>query len=120
MLNQTDNFFQHVIVLDEYAMNHLIALTNLNPQLPVQAPTENSFIHPWDDPQRSHEMQHNILETLCAPPQHILNYDNFLLGFTIIPAHLKTNLSNELIVESWFTKINLVTPPPTISCSIYP
>ena len=92
--------------------NYLIALTNLNPQLPVQAPTENSFIRPWNDPQRSYEMQDNILETLCAPPQHILNYDNFLLGFTIIPSLLKTTLSNELIVESCFKKDQLGHPPP--------
>ncbi|MEN8243015.1 MAG: hypothetical protein ABFS17_13945 [Chloroflexota bacterium] len=115
----TEIYFQDVVILDEFAMNYLIALTNLNPVLPVQPPPEGSFLLPWDDPQRAHLMQHNILETLCAPPQNLLNYENFLQAFTLIPNHLRTTLSNPRIVAFWQSNINL-DPAPTINCGIYP
>ena len=115
----TEIYFQDVVVVDEVALNYLIALTNLNPVLPVQAPPDGSFLLPWDDPQRSHLMQHNILETLCAPPQNLLSYENFLQAFTLIPNHLRTTLSNPRIVAFWQSNIN-VDPAPTIDCGIFP
>jgi hypothetical protein len=118
VLQGTDIYFQDVVVIDEFGMNYLIALNNLNPT-PEQAPFENTFILPWDDPQRSHTMQRNILETLCAPPQNLLQYENFLKVFNLSPHHLKTTLATEEIVLYWLTNINL-EPPPTINCFIYP
>ena len=115
----TEIYYQDVVVLDEFAMNYLIALTNLNPVLPVQAPPEGSFILPWDDPPRAHLMQHNILETLCAPPQNLLRYENFLQAFNLIPNHLRTTLSNPRIAAFWQANFNL-GPLPTINCGIYP
>lgn len=112
-------YFQDVVVLDEYAMHYLIALTNLNPVLPELGGERNAFILPWNHPKRAHTMQHNILETLCAPPQNLLKYQNFLLGFDLIPNHLKTTLNNPRIVAFWQANVNL-DPLPTINCGIYP
>jgi hypothetical protein len=116
LLNQSDVFFEDVVVLDEYAMNYIIELTNTNPILP---PTGSSFCNPWDDPQNCHDIQHHILETLCSPPQNILRYTNFIRVFDVVPNHLKSTLSQDRILSLWQLSTNLNTPPQ-ISCDIFP
>ena len=111
--------YNEVVVLDEYAMNYVIELTNINPQLPPVPPTESTFCKPWDDPQHCHDIQHNILETLCAPPQNILEYTNFIRVFDLVSDHLKATLSQNDILDFWQINFGLDTPP-TISCKIYP
>lgn len=116
ILNRTDIFFNDVVVLDEYGMNYIIELTNINPQLP---PPPSTFINPWEDPQHSHDIQHNILEIICDPPQNILKYTNFTQVFDIMPNHVVSTLSPNDILALWQVYINLDTPP-AISCNIYP
>jgi hypothetical protein len=116
VLTWTDFYYQDVVVLDEYGMNYIIELTNINPQFP---PPHSTFINAWEDPQLAHDVQHNILETICAPPQNILAYTNFTRVFDIMPAHLVSTLSPNDILALWQVNINLNTPP-TVSCSIFP
>lgn len=119
ILNRVDIFFNDVVIVDEFGMNYIIELTNTNPQLPPPPPTENTFCRPWDNPQHAQEIQHNILETLCAPPQNILEYTNFIRVFDLVPNHLVSTLSQEDILALWQVNINLNTPP-SISCKIFP
>lgn len=119
VLNRTDIFFEDVVIVDEYGMNYIIALTNADPQLPPPPPTEATFCQPWDDPQHAHDLQHNILETLCAPPQNITEYTNFIRMFDLIPNHLVSTYSQEEILDLWQENIK-PNSPPTISCKIFP
>jgi hypothetical protein len=119
ILNRTDFFFEDVVVLDEYGMNYIIELTNINPQLPPPPPTESTFFNPWEDPQHAHDIQHNILEIICDPPQNILKYTNFTRVFDIMPHHIVSTISPDDILALWQVNINLNTPP-TISCNIFP
>jgi hypothetical protein len=115
VLNRTDIFYEDVVVLDEYGMNYIIELTNLNPQFP---PPLAAFTNPWENPEHAHDIQHNILESICDPPQNILQYTNFTRVFDIMPDHI-VSTSSQLEIESlWQVNINL-NEPPTITCNIH-
>jgi hypothetical protein len=118
ILNRSEIYFQDVIVIDEYAMNFIIELTNSEPVLPPDSINENSFIKPWEAPQEALDLQRNILDTLCSPPQNILSYANFIHVFSLYPEKFKTNLTIEEIIGFW--QLHFDKPiPPVVNCRIY-
>lgn len=119
LLNRSDIYIEEVIVVDEFAMNYIIALTNTNPDYSQAEPTENTFLKPWDDPETVLQIQHNILETLCSPPQNLLKYEHFSQVLGLSTDHYRSTLSAEEIISLWQVIINL-DPPPTVECEIYP
>jgi hypothetical protein len=110
--------YQDVIVIDEYAMNYIIELTNANPVLPP--PTDTTFPKPWEDPPMALLIQHNLLQNLCSPPQNILEYQNFTQVFNLFPDHFKSTLTPEDILAFWQVYVTNQTSPVTVTCSIYP
>jgi hypothetical protein len=119
LIKRSDFYFDEVIVVDEYAINYLLELTNLNPALPPDPPGEDTFVKPWDAPLTALDLQNKILQALCGSPHHILNRANFEHIFDLLAAHMKTTLSPEEIIAFWQVHINLPNTP-TITCKIYP
>jgi hypothetical protein len=118
-VNCSEFFFEEVIVIDEYAMNFLIELTKANPTLSPPPPTVETFQKPWDNPQASHDLQHETLITLCSPTLNILREDNFARVFDLIPEHFKTTISVEDIINFWWDNFDLPSPP-SVNCQIFP
>jgi hypothetical protein len=118
VLNRSEIFFEHVIVLDEYAMNYIINLSNAKPQAPPPM-SETTFCKPWDDPAHALSRQRNILVNLCSHQENILEYNNFMHVFELFPSHMKSTLSQEQIMDFWQEYVQ-PTPRPIIECKIYP
>ncbi|NIW44821.1 MAG: hypothetical protein GWN14_08730 [candidate division Zixibacteria bacterium] len=97
----TDQEWTHIIVVDEYAMNLIISLTNPNLSLPIPAPSPNTFIKSWENPVGAYQQHRAIIKTLCEEPENFALYNTILEIVNLNNSHLKTNLTKEGLIQIW-------------------
>ena len=115
-----DEPWDHVIILDEVAMNTAIYLNDVNNSDPIPTPSADTFIKPWNDPARAFQQQSSIITTLCDEPEAYGKLTTIQRIIELTGSHLLFSFQDH--DQSLFSLWQVVDlqPGETVECELYP
>jgi len=117
-LSITTETWSHVIILDEFAMNLIVSLTNPNIQKPYPTLSPNTFIKSWENPIKAFSQHRAILITLCEEPDTYAQFNTIQEIVRLNNRHIKTNLTDDGLINLW--QLVNFSAGKKIFCDLYP
>ncbi len=117
-LKFTEKTWSQVIILDEVAVNTAIQLSNRNHTVPINTPTADLFIKPWNNPKKAFHQQWGIITTLCEESKTFGKLNNINQIIKLYGSHLQATVNDNGLLQLW----QLVNYKPTdsVQCDLYP
>lgn len=117
-LSYTDYEWSDVIIIDEVTINTAIQLNDVNYSGPINTPTADMFIKPWENPEKAFRQQWGIITTLCTEPQAYSNFNTIQRLKNLYGDHIISTLSGDDLLKLW--QVINYNQNDTIDCEIYP
>jgi hypothetical protein len=112
--------WDHVIILDEVAMNTAIHLNDINISDPIPTPSLDTFIKPWEDPARSFQQQSSIIKTLCDEPEAYGKLATIQRIIDLSESNLLVYFQGQNLSLFKLWQMVDLQPGETVECELYP